>query len=253
MSFATWQALYDSEQQGFYALIAAPALFLIYRLVRGRPTGGLLPAAASFVDAYAVVFAVETILDPVIGGPVAHALGIADGPVATVLLVLFVLLGDFRVYLLLFALLAVAAGRRWTVAIGRAAAWTLIVPASAYAANRALHAVVSSADPSSIWPIYETLFLAIALLLRARIVDTRVVPLRPALHRYLRAVLLYVAVYYALWLVADLLIQIGGFDIGWLLRVLPNQLYYALWVPVVYGAFFSRWYQSTRASTQAAR
>jgi hypothetical protein len=253
LSFATWQDLYDSELQGLYGLIAVPILFLIYRLVRGRPSGGLLPAAGAFVDAYAIIFALETIIDPIVGGPLARALGIADGPGATVILVLFVLLGDLRVYLLLFGLLAVAAGRRWTVALARAAAWTLLVPAGAYALNTALHAAASGIPSSSIWPIYEALFMIVALLLRGRVVDTRVVPLRPALHRYLRAMLLYVAVYYGAWFVADLLIQIGGLDVGWLLRVVPNQLYYALWVPVVYGAFFSRWYQSTRASTHAAR
>ena len=59
--------------------------------------------------------------------------------------------------------------------------------------------------------------------------------------------------YYAGWLFADLLIQIGGFDFGWLIRVIPNQLYYAFWVPVVFFAFFARRYASTSTSTQAVR
>ena len=47
----------------------------------------------------------------------------------------------------------------------------------------------------------------------------------------LRRVLGYVAVYYALWASADVLILYGGLDVGWLLRVVPNQLYYAFFVP----------------------
>lgn len=253
MSFATWQALYDSEQQGLYALIAAPTLFLIYRLVRGRPTGGLLPAAASFVDAYAVVFAVETILDPVIGGPVAHALGIADGPAATVLLVLFVLLGDFRVYLLLFGLIAIAGGRGWSDGLRPAIGWTLVVPAVAYTLNALLRALLAGLPPGTIWVVYELLFTAVALVLRARLVGARVPAGAPGLPAFLRTVLGYVAAYYGLWALADLLIQGAGLDAGWLLRILPNQLYYELWVPFVFFTFFSRRYAVTSASTHAAR
>jgi hypothetical protein len=231
----TWHALYHSQLQGLYALIALPALFLIYRLVRGRPSGGPLPAAASFVDGYAIAFAVQTIIDPLVGGPLVQALGLADGVGATIALIFFVLLGDFRVYLLVFALPAIAAGRPWSVAIGRAAGWTAIVPVTAYTANAALHASVDGISPHSIWPIYESLFTVVALALRARLP-----PGQPALRAYLRAVLLYVAIYYASWVFADLLIQIGDVDAGWLLRIVPNQLYYALWVPFVFFAFFSR-------------
>ena len=57
---------------------------------------------------------------------------------------------------------------------------------------------------------------------------------------YLRAVMTYVAVYYFLWALADVLILIGGWDLGWALRILPNQLYYAFFVPFVYFKFFAR-------------
>jgi hypothetical protein len=254
LNCSTWKDLYDGDVQGVYALIAVPVLFLIYRMLRGRPSGGgALPAAARFVDGYAVVFAIQTILDPVVTGPLARALGISQGVGGTVLLVLFVLLGDFRVYLLVFGVLAIAAGRRWTDGLGVAAAWTTAVPIVAYAANAALHAAVPGLDATSIWPIYETLFAAVALTLRARLVPARVPPAQPGLRSYLRDGLLYVAIYYASWAFADLLIQVGGFDVGWLVRVLPNQLYYALWVPAAFFAFFAPRYQSTSASTQAAR
>jgi hypothetical protein len=240
LSVSTWQDFYDGELQGLYALIAVPILFLLYRLLTGRPRGGLLPAAARFVDGYAIVFAIETILDPVISGPLVRMLGLADGPGGTVALLVFLLLGDFRVYLLVFGLIAIAAGRPWTTALASACAWTTIVPIVAYSAETALRAAVPHINPNSIWPLYETLFTVVALFLRVRVVPVRVPSTQPALRAFLRSALLYVAAYYALWALSDLLIQIGGIDAAWLLRVVPNQLYYAFWVPFVFFVFFSR-------------
>ena len=77
-----------------------------------------------------------------------------------------------------------------------------------------------------------------ALTLRQRVVPARCEDPRNA--RILRSLCGYVAVYYALWAGSDLLILYGGIDAGWLLRALPNQLYYAFWVPAVYYSFRSR-------------
>jgi hypothetical protein len=44
---------------------------------------------------------------------------------------------------------------------------------------------------------------------------------------------LYVIGYYALWAGADAIILTSGADTGFLLRVLPNALYYGGFVPVV--------------------
>ena len=238
--FSSWRDFYQSDLQGVYALVVAPALFLLYRFARGRPPRALLPAAAPFVDGYAIAFALQTIIDPIATGPLVRALGVADRAGGTAVLLLFVLLGDFRVYLLVFGLFSVASRRQWSAGIGPAAAWTLVVPLAAYAADAALRAAVSGLHPDSIWLVYELLFTGVALVLRARLVPARVPSAEPALRAYLRAALLYAAVYYALWALADALIQVGGIDAGWLLRVLPNQLYYAFWVPAVFFAFFSR-------------
>ena len=69
---------------------------------------------------------------------------------------------------------------------------------------------------------------------------------------YLGDVLRYVALYYALWATADVLIMAGQ-DVGWALRMVPNQLYYAFYLPVVYALFFSSWYVETSSSAQASR
>lgn len=237
MSASPWLDFYGSDLQGVYALIAAPAFFLLYRLRVGRPASALLPTAADFVDRYAVVCAVQTILDPLITGPLARALGLADGAGGTVIVLVFVLLGDFRVYLLVFALLAMAAGRSWTTALGRAAGWTLVVPLLAYPTNAIVRAFVGGLDDNSIWLIYEVAFAVVAWTLRERLLSPAA-RIDAAVRGYLNAVLLYVVLYYALWASADVLIQVARLDVGWALRLVPNQLYYAFWVPFVYWRFF---------------
>ena len=239
LRFESWQDFYASDLQGAYALVIVPALFLLSRLIAGfRRETNVAPEAVRFANAYAVVFGVATILDPLATGPLARAAGIADGPGATALMLLFVLLGDFRVFLLI-AFLAARDGRLGR-ALGEAALWTLAVPLFTALADAALGRLVPGRPPHSIWLIYELAFLALALLLRQRIVPARVPGDRPALRRYLRGLTSYVAAYYALWAGADLIIQLAGRDGGWALRVLPNQLYYAFWVPFAYFTFFGR-------------
>jgi hypothetical protein len=72
-------------------------------------------------------------------------------------------------------------------------------------------------------------------------------------HQYLRALLRYVELYYALWATADLLIVSRVLDWGWALRVIPNQLYYAFWVPFAYLSFFSPRYAATTGAAHASR
>lgn len=223
---------YLSELQSVWSLELVPLLYLAWRALIAPPgesrTETVPQRIAWFVDRYAVVFALETLLDPLATTPLIKWLGIADGPLGTAVMIVFVLLGDFRVYLLVFALLALAQQQSWRAALPRAAAWTLLVPAIAVPLAAALRAAAPALDPNTIWLVYETVFLLVALALRARLASA------PSLVRdALRAVLAYVALYYALWASSDVLIQWFGLDLGWLLRVVPNQLYYAFWIPFV--------------------
>ena len=236
----SWKAVYATDLQSYWALLPVPLLYLAWRaLGGGRSRGGPLPAAAPFVDAYAVAFAIETLIDPLATGPLSRLLGIAGTGAATAVMVFFVLLGDFRVYLLVFALLAIAAGRPWRAALPRAAAWTLLVPLVAYPASAAIGAIRPDADPNTIWLVYESVFVLVALGLRQRL--PREAAVEPAaLRDFLREVLGYVAFYYVLWATADVLTQLAGLDVGWLLRIVPNQLYYAFWIPFVVWRFSAR-------------
>lgn len=233
----TWHDLYRSDAQAVYVPVAVSLLFLLYRYAAGRPsTPGAFGPGAGFVDGYAIAVAIQTMLDAVATTPLTRWLGIGDGPIGTAVMLVFVLLGDFRVYLLLFGLLALREGRSWQSALGRSAAWTLIVPLFAYATSHALHAAVTGLHANTLWLVYETSFAVLALALRASL--PRLLERGSARYHYLRAVLLYVAIYYALWAGADVLIQIAALDIGWLLRIVPNQLYYAWFAPFVWFRFW---------------
>jgi hypothetical protein len=247
----SWETLYQSDLLGVYALVLVPALFLLV-LLRGRPRSpGVEPRAAGFVHAWALVFTLETILDPIATRPALSWLGLEGGRIADVAMVPFVLLGDFRVFLLVLRVAQPA--RALGPTLGEAAAWTCLVPAVAGTLTAALRASVAGLPSMTIWMVYEAAFLVLALVLRARLVPARVDPARPAVRAYLRAIFTYVATYYALWVAADLAIVVGGLDLGWALRIVPNLLYYVAWVPFAWWRFFSPRYASTRSSTQAAR
>jgi len=248
--FASWADFYKSDIQSVYAPWVAPTVFLVFWLL-AQPDrrAGVEPRAARFMQIYAPLFAIETILDPYATGPLARWLGFEE-PFATLWMVLFVLLGDFRVYLLVFGVLAPERGI--AAAVRRAAAWTLIVPVVAWSVRYGLEWRYGSLPSQTIWISYEVAFFAIALFLERRALPT-IDFRRYEVRLYLRAVLRYVQLYYALWAVSDLLIVLRGVDWGWGLRAIPNQLYYGLWIPFVYLSFFSRRYAPINRSVHAAR
>ncbi len=236
--YESWRDFYQGDLQAVYSLLVVPALFLAYLGVAGRrrSTQSRLPDAR-FVLGYAVVFAVETLADPLATGALVEGLDLGNTATERVM-VLFVLLGDFRVFLLVFHL----AGRERN--LGRALRWSIaftpVVPILAWTFNEILVAWRPELPDQALWLIHELCFLALALLLR-NVYLARKDPQDTGGHsRFLRGALTYVAVYYGLWAAADALILLAGLDAGWLLRALPNQLYYAFWVPFVFFTFLRR-------------
>jgi len=216
-----WQVLYRSDWMSLYALQGVPAIFLLWALVAGAGRSARSPRAR-FVHIWALIFAVETLLDPFATGPLVTN---APAPVATGVSLLFVLLGDFRVLLLALYLGEPAGGLARSA--WRAAAFTAAVPVIAFLLQRSFEALLGPLSPQVLWLCHESLFVALALWLRARFRSS---------DRYVAEVLAYVAIYYALWASADVLILLGV-EAGWLLRILPNQLYYAFFVPFAYLRF----------------
>lgn len=246
----SWQDAYASPLQSVWGLTVGPALFLLWMVCAPCPLRlGADPAARGFVRAWAAVFALVAIADATLPA------------LAGVPMLLFVLLGDFRVFLLVEAVSRPQRPLRRHLLV--AAAWTAVVPAITAVVYPALLAwrgplpgplltvLADAATSQALWLCYELAFAVLAVLLRGLVVPRR----RPPACRYLRAVLGWVVAYYLLWAAADVLILVGD-DRGWLLRMVPNQLYYGLFVPVAYGLFFA--YSpaaraSTRSRDQAAR
>ncbi|MEW6273462.1 MAG: hypothetical protein AB1689_29640 [Thermodesulfobacteriota bacterium] len=246
---------YKSDVQATYLLWIVPLAFLLHLFLtrRGwRAADVSRHADSRFVRAYALVFAVETILDSFATGPLARWLGIAGTRAGTALMIAFVLIGDFRVLLLLQRLSRPAL--RPLQLAAESALWTLPVPLIAVVADNVLQAAAGPWPEQSIWVVYELAFFLFALFLRQVLLPDWLEATSGPRLAYLQAVTSYVAVYYALWAIADVMILVLGLDLGWLVRVVPNQLYYAFFVPFVYFRFFwSRDQASTSTSTHASR
>lgn len=236
MAFVSWHDFYHSDLQQVWALLPVPIACLAVLLFVGNARDGAF-AEARFLRLYAIAFCLETIADPIVTGPLTRALALGDGA-KTATMLLFVLLGDFRVYLLVATLTRRGQGLR--PALREAALWTLAVPVLAGGANAALSAAIPDLPGQVLWLLYEVAFVAAALLLRGWVVPARIPLADDRVCRGLRAVTGYVALYYALWAAADALILFADRDAGWLLRVIPNQLYYAFYVPFVCWVFFRR-------------
>ncbi len=238
MPYESWRDFYQSDLQALYSLLLVPALFLAYLGVAGRRRSAQAPLPdARFVLGYCAFFAVETLVDPLATGWLVEGLELGNAATERLML-LFVLLGDFRVFLLVFHL----AGRERK--LGRALLWasafTPIVPILAWTGNEILVAWRPELASQQLYLIYELSFLALALLLRNVYLPHKDPEDTGGHTRFLQGALSYVAVYYGLWATADALILLGGLDAGWLLRAFPNQLYYAFWVPFVYFTFLRR-------------
>lgn len=251
-----WHDFYTSDLQAVWGLWIVPLLFLAYRAIllwgnRGLPSAGVTPAAARFVDRFAIVFALLTLADPFCTGPLTRWLGLADTFGASAIAFVFVYLGDFRVFVLFFGVAAIAASQ--SVPLVRAALFSLVVPAVAGLFYATTQAVLGEAEMGWLWVSYEASFLVFILGLRRHWIPRHVHPNDPGTRHYLRFLCNYVATYYALWLLADLLILVFHLDLGWALRVVPNQLYYAFFIPVLWFRFFASRYAPTSASTQNSR
>jgi hypothetical protein len=234
MTGTTFVEFYKSDLQSVYALCVVPLLLLGWLLFSrtGRGAARSREPLRRFLYLYCIVFAVETLLDPVATGPFTRWIGASDTSLGTAILLLFVLLGDFRVYLLVFFLAWL--DRPFARILAAAAGWTFVVPIAAYAVDTVLHRAKPGLPEQTIWLVYELAFLAVALWLRSAFAARNVPASDGARGRAISAIAGYAAVYYALWASADVLILVFGLDAGWALRAVPNQLYYAWFLPFVW-------------------
>jgi hypothetical protein len=192
---------------GLFWLVGVPLLVFFARQLERGPEGEM-----RFFGRYAVGFQLAILSDAALQGELSPLGGVT----ATASAIVFVVLGDLRFFILLERF-----GFRRRHAWWTAAALALIVPIGSTLLRPLL-----PAEPRYLFLAYELMFAALALTLRLG-----VLPRCDGPHGdWLRSLTGFVLVQYALWALADALI-LTGIDSGYLLRVVPNAMYYAGFLP----------------------
>lgn len=247
-----FQSFYESPLQHPWLLLVAPSLFLtmlLHQRIVSRKTGSRSTAPhdnahevrsshgnhtknterlrTSFT-APLIAFSCLTIADPLLTGPLVSLFAMSAG-VSQALAITFVILGDFR-WFFFFELFVERQTDRAVIsprALIRALACSFIVPVT-----QAIIVRVGSStfeNTRLVFLAYELLFFALLLVF----LKFRVPTFLPQKRAFNRALVIYALAYYGLWVIADVIILMG-FDVGFLLRVLPNQLYYSFFLPFVW-------------------
>jgi hypothetical protein len=205
----TFQAFYDSTLQHPILLWGAAAAAILLCSVRRD----LAPSTRRFCIGLGIL----SLLDAWLTTSEIFGLGSLSGWSASAIPLFFVLAGDFRYFA--FAWCAQPDGRMkfdgrsLLLALGT----TLIVPVSTQGILTLLPDRLDT--PRVMFFIYEVLFVLLTLALLRLLPAART-------NAWVRGVSLFVVLYYSLWASADLVILATGSDLGFLMRVVPNILYY---------------------------
>jgi hypothetical protein len=235
-----FRAIYDSpwHNPALFFLVAAAVLVVVARRL-------------AFLSAWLVLFAVEIALDAYLTGgwsPLLQRHAALIGLVA----VPFVILGDMRFFLLVArygaagprAAPGASPGAR---AYAAAVAWSFLVPVTAFGTSKVLpRYFAGEIGGRRLFLLYETLFIAVALAWRFAILPRWLARDRAptgagaalprvtdGVRRWLLAVASFELGMYAAWALADVII-LAGADVGFGVRLVPNVMYYAAFLPFVY-------------------
>lgn len=191
----------------------------------------LAPKRRGFLNVWLLVFSFEIMLDAMLTGSLSP-LPRAHPAAAQWFAIAFVMAGDFRFFLLHERVLTLSDDRKSPASryVSRALVWSFIVPLASTVWARLLPTVFSSGRRVAL--AYE---LGMLVVLGAFFVRrVRSIPptssVTAAIRRWLVRVLAFEACMYALWATADALL-LAGTDVGYLLRLIPNVMYYAAFVP----------------------
>ncbi len=188
----------------------------------------ILPQRTGFFYFYLRLFTIETIVDPIMTGPVVDELDVPRAAARSVMIA-FVVLGDLRFFALMEHMShdpERGGGQRiWL----RAGLLSLVVPLLQAICIIGFPRAFES--PRHTFLAYELLFVAIVVIYHLTLLEPR--QLAPQLRAWFRKITLYAVGYYLLWASADVII-LADSDLGYLLRVVPNVLYYGTFLPFVY-------------------
>jgi hypothetical protein len=209
------KAVYESPWHNPIFFLAVGAAFLIV-VARRLP----------FFRAFAILFTLEIMGDALLTGgwsPIAPG-----SKAASAFAVFFVVLGDWRYFLLLERHVWRLPAR---LPLGLVSLLTsLVVPVSSMAIVQALPQNLRN-PPRDLFLVYELIFAVLAALLRMRFRARAPQQLDPTLRPWVVALTDFELAQYAGWALADILLLLGAEDIGYALRLVPNIMYYALFIP----------------------
>lgn len=212
----TFEAFYDSSLQHPILLWLAAGAALAFSASRRR--------LDTSMRRYCIALGVLSLSDAWLTSSHVFGMGSLPAPLGSFAPLFFVLAGDARYLLLLTATTRDGRIEARARSMLQAAGLTLVVP---LATQLAMTAVPDSPQSSRVmFLIYEVAFTCLTLALLRWHPKTRSTP-------WLRRVSRFVILYYGLWATADALILFGGQDAGFLLRVLPNLLYYGGLIAVI--------------------
>ncbi len=206
------KALYDSGwHHPFLAYVAG--LVLLFAIARRLP----------FLYGYLTVFLLTILADATVTG--AWSPVPLGTPAYTFFSVLFIILGDLRYFLLAERVSRPRDSLARTLAFSVPV--SLIMPVATGIMSRTIPAM---ADDRVLYAVYELSMVVLILALdRARFSKRTV---EPQVRRWVHEVSLFFAALYFGWGACDLIIM-AGVELGHVLRIVPNVMYYALFLPVV--------------------
>lgn len=150
----------------------------------------------------------------------------ASSPAYTVFSVVFVVLGDFRYFLLCERITRPADPFQRVLRF--AVPVSLLLPVIMGLLHRT---VLATANDRAFYAVYESAMVVFVFWLARSRFSKRPVP--PEVRAYLREVHFLFAGLYAGWALCDVLI-LNGVAVAHVLRIVPNVLYYAVFVPFVF-------------------
>lgn len=213
MSYAE---LYDSFIQHPLLLWVGALLGVLVALSR--------PGLSRSVRWFCVALAVVSVVDAWLTTTHIPGIGRLSGAAASLVPLAFVLMGDLRYFFFIESARSDGTLVASSSALARACAWTLVVPLG----SQLVLTASSSHDPRALFLVYETLFVVLS-----GSIATLYLPRRSDALRWTRRVTGFVIGYYALWAASDAIILTTKADVGFLLRVVPNVLYYGGLVPML--------------------
>lgn len=202
-----FEAIYASDYHHPYLFWAVGLPFALFFAARARSSTTLAPAL--------LVLQLGIVLDAWLTAPRLSPL---SGGLAQSIAIAFVVLGDARYFYLVERH---GRGRSWLPALGAALGLGLIVPIVSLVAK------IWSSNPRALFCTYEWMFAALATTVAVLVVPR--LPDGPS-KRWASRLTRFEIVQYVLWASADVII-LSGHDVGFLLRLVPNTMYYAVFVP----------------------